>query len=76
MLRRLSFKAQEQGIHHQHNIYYVLESGGAYIVYVSLGSLQDHVELNQGVCKGKEIIYFVKIYPSEASPSWMVAMVE
>ena len=33
------------------------------------------VELNQGVCKGKEIAYFVKIYPSEASPSWATAMV-
>ena len=33
------------------------------------------VELNQGVCTGKEIAYFVKIYPSEASPSWAIAMV-
>ena len=33
------------------------------------------VELNQGVCKGKEIAYFVKIYPSDASPSWATAMV-
>ena len=33
------------------------------------------VELNQGVCTGKEIAYFVKIYPSEASPSWAMAMV-
>ena len=33
------------------------------------------VELNQGVCKGKEITYFVKIYPSEESPSWAMAMV-
>ena len=33
------------------------------------------VELNQGVCKGKEIAYFMKIYPSEASPSWAMAMV-
>ena len=33
------------------------------------------VELNQGVCKGKEIACFVKIYPSEASPSWAMAMV-
>jgi hypothetical protein len=30
---------------------------------VSLGSLQDLVELNQGVWKGKEIAYFMKIYP-------------
>ena len=33
------------------------------------------VELNQGVCTGKETAYFVKIYPSEASPSWAMAMV-
>ena len=33
------------------------------------------VELNQGVFKGKEIAYFVKIYPSEASPSRAMAMV-
>ena len=33
------------------------------------------VELNQEVCKGKEISYFMKIYPSEASPSWAMAMV-
>ena len=32
------------------------------------------VELNQGVCNGKEIAYFVKINPSEASPSWAMAM--
>ena len=31
--------------------------------------------LNQGVCTGKVIAYFVKIYPSEASPSWAMAMV-
>ena len=56
-------------------IYYLLESGVSYIGYASLGSLQDLVELNQGVCKGKEITYFMKIYPSEASPSWAMAMV-
>ena len=33
-------------------------------------SLRHDVELNQEVCKGKEIAYFMKIYPSEASPSW------
>ena len=33
------------------------------------------VELNQGVCKGKQIAYFVKIYLSEASPSWATATV-
>ena len=40
-----------------------------------LGASDKIVELNQGVCKGKEISYFVKIYPSEASPSWAMAMV-
>ena len=42
---------------------------------VSLGSLLHDVELNQEVCKGKEIAYFMKIYLSEASPSWVIAMV-
>ena len=40
-----------------------------------LGASDKIVELNQGVCTGKEIAYFVKIYPSEASPSWATAMV-
>ena len=40
-----------------------------------LGASVKIVELNQGVCKGKEIAYFVKINPSEASPSWATAMV-
>ena len=40
-----------------------------------LGASDKIVELNQGVCKGKEIAYFMKIYPSEASPSWAMAMV-
>ena len=40
-----------------------------------LGASVKIVELNQGVCKGKEITYFMKIYPSEASPSWAMAMV-
>ena len=40
-----------------------------------LGSSDKIVELNQGVCKGKEIAYFVKNYLSEASPSWATAMV-
>ena len=40
-----------------------------------LGASAKIVELNQRVCKGKEIAYFMKIYPSEASPSWAMAMV-
>ena len=39
-----------------------------------LGLSDKIVELNQGVCKGKDIAYFVKIYPSEASPSWVMAL--
>ncbi len=45
------------------------------LVRCHLGASVKIVELNQGVCKGKEIAYFVKIYPSEASPSWAMAMV-
>ena len=41
---------------------------------VALSASDKIEELNQGVCKGKEIAYFVKIYPSEASPSWAMAM--
>ena len=40
------------------------------LVRCHLGASVKIVELNQGVCTGKEISYFVKIYPSEASPSW------
>ena len=45
------------------------------LVRCHLGASVKIVELNQGVCKGKEIAYFMKIYPSEASPSWAMAMV-
>ena len=45
------------------------------LVRCHLGASVKIVELNQGVCTGKEISYFVKIYPSEASPSWAMAMV-
>ena len=45
------------------------------LVRCHLGASDKIVELNQGVCKGKEIAYFVKIYPSEASPSWAMDMV-
>ena len=45
------------------------------LVRCHLGASVKIVELNQGVCKGKEIAYFVKIYPSEASPLWAMAMV-
>ena len=46
------------------------------LVRCHLGAFVKIVELNQGVCMGKEIAYFVKIYPSEASPSWATAMVD
>ena len=45
------------------------------LVRCHLGASVKNVELNQGVCQGKEIAYFVKVYPSEASPSWAMAMV-
>ena len=45
------------------------------LVMCHLGASVKIVELNQGVCKGKEIAYFVKIYSSEASPSWVTTMV-
>ena len=45
------------------------------LVRCHLGASVKIVELNQGVCTGKEISYFVNIYPSEASPSWAMAMV-
>ena len=45
------------------------------LVRCRLGASDKIVELNQGVCKGKEIAYFMKIYPSEASPSWALTMV-
>ena len=40
-----------------------------------LGASIKIVELNQGVCTGEEIAYFVKVYPIEASPSRAMAMV-
>ena len=45
------------------------------LVRCRLGASDKIAELNQEACKGKEIAYFVKIYPSEASPSWAMAMV-
>ena len=45
------------------------------LVRCSLGASDKIVELNQEVCKGKETAYFVKIYPSEASPLWAMTMV-
>ena len=45
------------------------------LVRYYLGASVNIVELNQGVCTGKEIAYFIKVYPIEASPSWVMAMV-
>ena len=44
------------------------------LIRCHLGASVKIVELNQGVFKGKKIAYFVKVYPSEASPSWAMAM--
>ena len=45
------------------------------LVRCHLGAAVKIVDLNQGVCRVKEIAYFMKIYPSEASHSWAMAMV-
>ena len=45
------------------------------LVRCHLGASVKIVELNQEVSKDKEIAYFVKIYPSEPSPSWATTMV-
>ena len=45
------------------------------LVRCHMGASVKIVEVNQGVCKGKEITYFMKIYPSEESPLWAMAMV-
>ena len=45
------------------------------MVRCHLGASIKIVELKQAVCTGKEIAYFMKIYHSEASPSWAMAMV-
>ena len=45
------------------------------LVRCHLGASVNIVELNQEVCKAKEIAYFMNICPSEASPLWMMAMV-
>ena len=62
MLGRLSFEAQEQGVHHQHTICYLLRVVSPRLARCHLGASDKIVELNQGVCKGKEIAYFMKIY--------------
>ena len=45
------------------------------LVRCLLGASDKILELNQAVCTGTEIAYFVKVYPSEASPSRAMAMV-
>ena len=45
------------------------------LVRYRLGASEKIMELNQEVCKGKDIAYFIKIYLSEASPSWVMSMV-
>ena len=64
MLGRLSFEAQEQGVHH--HLQHLLPFGGWCLLDwlgVAWSLRHRDVELNQEVCKGKEIAYFVKIYP-------------
>ena len=75
MLGRLSFEAQEKGfiINTPSIIFWRVVSPR--LVRCHLRAFIKIVVLNQGVCKGKEIAYFVKIYPSEESPSWAMAMV-
>ncbi len=60
MLGRLSFEAQEKGVHHQFVTSWRVVSPR--LARCHLGASEKIVELNQGVCKGKEIAYFVKIY--------------
>ena len=45
------------------------------LVRCHLGASVKIVELNHRVRTGKDITYFVKIYPSEACPPWATAMV-
>ena len=75
MLGRLSFEAQEQGVHHNTPFVTSWRVVSPRLARCHLGASDKIVELNQGVCKGKEIAYFVKIYPSEACPSWAMDMV-
>ena len=46
------------------------------LVRCHLGASVKIMELNQRVCKGKEIAYFMKMHPSEASPSWVEPSVD
>ena len=62
MLGRLSFEAQEQGVHRSTTYITFWRVVPPRLVRCHLGASDKIVELNQGVCKGKEIAYFVKIY--------------
>ena len=62
MLGRLSFEAQELGVHHNTPSITFWRVVSPRLVRCHLGASVNIVELNQGVCKGKEIAYFVKIY--------------
>lgn len=74
VLRRLSFEAQEEEIHHQATSILLLLEGVRLLDW--LGSWRSSsLWGRQEVCKGSEIAYFVKIYHSEASPSWAYTMV-
>ena len=64
MLRRLSFEAHKQGVHHTTTSITFWRVVPPRLVRCRLGaSFFVIVELNQEVCTGKEIAYFVKNYP-------------
>ena len=63
VLGRLSFEAQEQGVITYTPFVTSWRVVSPRLARCHLGASDKIVELNQGVCKGKEIAYFVKIYP-------------
>ena len=68
MLGRLSFETQDKEFIKNTPSITFWRVVSPKLVRCHLGASVKIVELNQGVCKGKDIAYFVKIYPSEASP--------
>ena len=62
MLGRLSFEAQEQGFIINTPFVTSWRVVSPRLARCHLGASNKIVELNQGVCKGKEITYFGKIY--------------
>ena len=62
MLGRLSFKAQEKEFIINTPFVNSCRVVSPKLARCHLGASDKIVELNQGVCMGKEIAYFVKIY--------------